>query len=291
MADAPVDPRLDPPAFGSMPTVARVDEVASRVIAPNASPMTLDGTNTYGIDAGVGRAALVLDPGPDDPAHRRAVDALIADRDLSIVGVVVTHHHADHAAAAAAWARSWAVPVIAASAEVAGPDGRVVAAGDQLAVDELRIRVIETPGHTQDSISLRLPTGSVCTGDHILGRGTTVVAHPDGTLTQYLDSLRRLLDLGPAALLPGHGPHMTQDPAAVLRFHLAHRAFRLDQIRDVVRRRPATAVEVVAVLYAAYPPVVWPAATTSTLAGFDHLVLLGEAVLEGDRLRLLAGAS
>ncbi len=285
---APVDPRQDVPAFGTLPQVARVDEVATRVLAPNASPMTLDGTNTYVLDDGPGGSAVVVDPGPDEASHLAAVQGVLAERDLQVVGVVATHHHLDHVAAAAAWAASWGAPVIAASPDVAGPDGRVVAAGDEVLAGTMRLQVIETPGHTQDSISLRLPTGAVCTGDHVLGRGTTVVAHPDGTLAGYLDSLRRLLDLGPAALLPGHGPEMTEDPAGVLRYHLAHRAHRLDQIRAGLAEGPATVDALVATIYAAYDRAVWPAATASTLAGIEHLIALDEVARDGQRLRLTA---
>lgn len=280
---APTDPRRDLPPFGTLPTVARVDEVALRVIAPNPSPMTLDGTNTYLLASGDGQPAIVVDPGPEDEGHRQAVDGALAAHDLDVVAVVATHHHPDHAAAAASWARDWGAPVVAARPDVAGPDGRVVAAGDELVAGGLRLDVISTPGHTADSISLRLPTRAVCTGDHVLGRGTTVVAHPDGTLGGYLDSMRRLLDLGPAALLPGHGPAVREDPTAVIEFHLEHRAFRLQQVLDVLEDGPRTAREVVEVIYADYDPAVWPAATASTLAAFEHLEATGQVERDGDK--------
>lgn len=284
MTDAPRDPRTDLPPLGSLPTVARVDAVAIRVLAPNPSPLTLDGTNTYVLADGDGTPAVVVDPGPEDATHRAAVDRVLADHDLDVAAVVATHHHRDHAAAASAWAADWDVAVIAAHPDVA--DGDVVEAGDSLRFGSLRLDVVATPGHTADSISLRLPTGAVCTGDHVLGRGTTVVLHPDGTLTAYLDSLRRLLDLGPAALLPGHGPAMHEDPAAVLEFHLAHRRFRLAQVRAVLAAGPRTAPQVVETIYADYDPAVWPAATASTLAAFEHLAATDQIVLDGEKARL-----
>lgn len=285
MDAAPVDPRTSLPAFGALPAVARVDELATRVIAPNPSPMTLDGTNTYVLDAGVGGGALVVDPGPDDAAHRTAVDEVLARRDLEVTAVVVTHHHHDHAAAAAGWAADWEVPVAAARPDVVGAGGRVLAAGDQLVAGGLRVEVVATPGHTQDSLSLRLPSGAVCTGDHVLGRGTTVVAHPDGTLAGYLDSLRRTIDLGPAALLVGHGPAVTEDPTAVLEFHLAHRAFRLEQVvATVARLGPITPQGVVEDVYADHDRAVWPAALASTLAAVEHLVAEGRLAWDGPRL-------
>ena len=284
---APVDPRTDLPAFGSLPAVAAVDPCATRVIAPNPSPMTLDGTNTYVLAAADGDAAFVLDPGPDDPAHLERVAGVLAERDLDVAGVVVTHHHVDHAEAAAAWAAGWSVEVVAATRAVAGPEGRLVATGDVLRAGGLALEVVETPGHTSDSISLRLPTGAVCTGDHVLGRGTTVVAHPDGDIERYLESLRRVVDLGPASLLVGHGPAVTEDPTAVLEFHLAHRRYRLAQVEQVVAEHgPVTPMGIVEVVYAAYDRSVWGAALLSTRAAIEHLVAAGRLERDGEQVVL-----
>ena len=284
--DAPSDPRTQLPPFGSLPVVERVDPVAVRVLAPNPSPMTLDGTNTYVLFEDDGQPAVVVDPGPEDPDHRARVDEVIASHDLEVAVVAVTHRHPDHAAASAAWAADWDVRVAAADPTIAGTDGRVLAGGDEVAAGGLYLHVIETPGHTADSISLRLPTRAVVTGDHVLGRGTAVVAHPDGTLTGYLQSLRRLLDLGPAALLPGHGPVVDQQPEAVLEFYTAHRHHRLQQVIDVLEDGPRTTREVVEVIYADHDPAVWPAATASTLAAFEHLEEQGLVERDGDRARL-----
>lgn len=283
----PVDPRTELPPFGSLPPVTPVDEIVTRVIAPNPSPMTLDGTNSYVIADGHGSDAVVVDPGPVEGGHEQhwtRVRGVLLAGDHTVTAVVATHHHPDHAEAAPAWAARLDCLLVAARPDVAGAAGRVVGAGDVVTAGDLRLEVVATPGHTADSISLRLPTGALCTGDHILGRGTTVVAHPDGTIGAYLESLRRVLDLGPAALLPGHGPAVTEDPAAVLRFHLDHREFRLDQVRRVLEDRGgATAAEVVEVVYAGYDRAVWPAATASTAAAFAHLAERGEVSLDGER--------
>lgn len=288
MTRAPSDPRVDLPPFGTLPTVARVEDVAVRVLAPNPSPMTLDGTNTYVLFEADGAPAVVVDPGPSDPEHRSAVDEVVAEHDLDVAGVFATHHHPDHVEAAAAWAADWGVRVTAARPDVAGPDGRVVADGDTIRAGGLDLAVIATPGHTADSLSLRLPTGAVVTGDHVLGRGTAVVAHPDGTLSGYLDSLRRLLDLGPAALLPGHGPAIDEHPEAVLEFYRDHRLHRLDQVLAVLADGERTAREVVEVVYAAYDEAVWPAATASTTAAFEHLAAEGRILLDDDGTARLA---
>lgn len=274
---APVDPRLgwDLPAFGDLPHRVDLDEVTTRVLAPNPSPMTLDGTNTYIVGApGAGEVG-VVDPGPDDPDHLGAVEDAIGRRDAQPSLVLVTHHHLDHAEAAAGWAARWGCRVAAATPAVAGPDGIVVADGAKLEVAGLRLTLVATPGHTADHLAIRLPTGALLTGDHILGRGTSVVAHPDGNLEAYLDSLRRVLDLGPDVLLPGHGPELTEDPAAVVRYYLDHRAFRQRQILAALADGPATPRSLVEHIYAEVDPRLWPAAERSTRAALDALVADG----------------
>ena len=283
---APVDPRTPPP-LGSLPVVARVDDVALRVVAANPSPMTLDGTNTYLLGTPGEGTVAVVDPGPDTAAHLQAVEAAAADLDAEPCAVLVTHHHVDHREAAPAWAARWGVPVVAARPDVAGPGGRVVADGDVLEVGGLQVDVVATPGHTRDSLSFRLPTGALCTGDHLLGRGTTVVAHPDGDLAAYLDSLRRVLDLGPDLLLPGHGPEMGDDPSAVVRFHEEHRAMRVAQVRDALAAGAGDARAVVEQVYADVDRRLWGAAEASTRAARDLLAARGEVELRDGRARVV----
>ena len=282
MSEAPEDPRGDLPPVGSLPTIERVDPVAVRVLAPNPSPMTLDGTNTYVLSAADGGAAVVVDPGPDDAGHRANVEGVLDTHDLEVATVFATHHHVDHVAAAADWAAAWGVPVTAARPDVAGPGGRVVSDGDELVAGALRLDVVATPGHTADSLSLRLPTQAVLTGDHVLGRGTAVVAHPDGTLGDYLRSLRRTLDLGPAALLPGHGPVVDEHPEAVLVFYRAHREHRLEQVLDALAEGAGTAREVVEHVYADHDRALWPAAEASTIAALEHLAEQGRVRFDAD---------
>jgi glyoxylase-like metal-dependent hydrolase (beta-lactamase superfamily II) len=274
----PTDPRStwDLPAFGQLPRVAVLDELVSRVLADNASPMTLDGTNTYLVGRpGTGEVILV-DPGPDDAEHLARVRQAAADRDAEVTTIVVTHHHVDHAEAALPWADRLGCRVVAASRSVAGPAGRVVGDGDQVDVADLRVEVVATPGHTRDHIALRLPSGTVLTGDHVLGRGTSVVPHPEGDLVAYLGSLRRVHDLGPDALYPGHGPELTQDPDAVLRYYREHRRFREQQILEVLREGPTTPRGLVERIYAAVDPRLWDAAEASTRAALVGLARRGE---------------
>ena len=148
------------------------------VLADNASPMTLDGTNTWVLREPGGSRSVVVDPGPSSPAHLDAVRAAAGD----VAVVLLTHHHLDHSEAAREFAESVGCGVRALDpAYRLGSEG--LGAGDVVAVDGLEVHVVATPGHTADSLSFVLPAErAVLTGDTVLGRGTTVVAHPDGSL-------------------------------------------------------------------------------------------------------------
>ncbi|GGI02685.1 MBL fold metallo-hydrolase [Egicoccus halophilus] len=285
---APVDPRSawDLPAFGELPRVSRLDEVTTRVLAPNPSPMTLDGTNTYVVGrAGTG-GVVVVDPGPDDPEHLARVRQVVEQADASVVAILVTHHHLDHAEAAQAWAQAFGSTVVAAATQVAGPQGRTLADGDVLDPGDLPLRLVATPGHTRDHLAVRVPTGAMLTGDHVLGRGTSVVAHPDGDLAAYLTSLRRVLDLGPDRLFPGHGPALSEDPTAVLRYYAEHRAFRRQQILEALAEAPTDPAGLVRRIYADVDPRLWPAAEASTRAALHLLADEGRIDLDGATVRL-----
>jgi glyoxylase-like metal-dependent hydrolase (beta-lactamase superfamily II) len=277
--NAPADPRAtwDLPAPGAMPRTADLEPLVTRVLAPNPSGMTLDGTNTYVVGAPGSGQAVLVDPGPDDPAHLAEVEAALAARDARCVAVLVTHHHGDHAEAARPWGARFGAQVAAAGAPVAGPGGRVLEPGERLALAGTTIGVVPTPGHTGDHLAFRLESGAVLVGDHVLGRGTSVVTHPEGDVVAYLESLRRVHDLGPSALYCGHGPELTEDPGAVLDFYLAHRAYREHQLLAALEQGPATVDELVATVYAEVPAQLWPAAAQSTRATLAKLRAEGRA--------------
>src|SRR3954462_1876051 len=254
-----------------MARAAALEPLVTRVLAPNPSGMTLDGTNTYLVGAPGGGQAVLVDPGPDDPAHLAAVEAALAARDARCVAVLVTHHHVDHAEAAQPWGARFGAPVAAAQRDVAGPRGRVLVPGERLVLAGTTLGVVATPGHCGDHLAFRLESGAVLVGDHVLGRGTSVVTHPEGDVVAYLESLRRVHDLGPSALYCGHGPELTEDPTAVLDFYLAHRAYREHQLIEALAGGPCTVDELVGTIYAAYPREVWPAAAQSTRATLAKL--------------------
>jgi glyoxylase-like metal-dependent hydrolase (beta-lactamase superfamily II) len=287
-----VDPRTGwgLPAPGALPRTADLEALVSRVLAPNASSMTLDGTNTYVVGAPGSGQAVVVDPGPLDEGHLAAVEAVLAARGARVVAVLVTHHHGDHAEAARPWAARFGAPVGAATTAVTGPGGRLLAAGDRLRLAGTTIGVVGTPGHTADHLAFRLESGAVLVGDHVLGRGTSVVTHPEGDVVAYLESLRRVHDLGPSALYCGHGPELTVDPGAVLEFYRAHRAYREQQLVDALAAGPRTVDQLVAQVYAAVPQALWPAAAQSTRATLAKLVAEGRVQPRADdAVALVAG--
>lgn len=283
LSRAPRDPRerWSLPRPGSLPTVTDLDEVTTRVRADNPSPMTLDGTNTYLLGAPGSGEAVVVDPGPRDHAHLRAARRALTARDATAVLILVTHHHADHAAAAAGWSRRLGCGVAAARRDVAGEDGRVLDDGTVLERAGLTLTAVATPGHSGDHLSFRVGTGALLTGDHVLGRGTSVVAHPDGDLTAYLGSLRRTLELGPDVLYPGHGPALREDPSAVLRYYRDHRRFRLHQVLAALRDGPHTPRQLVERIYAGYDEAVLDAAEASTRAALEALAADGRVATVG----------
>ncbi|OIJ96680.1 MBL fold metallo-hydrolase [Streptomyces sp. MUSC 14] len=249
-------------------------ERAVNVLAPNASAMTLDGTNTWIVAEPGSDLAVVIDPGPLDDGHLRAVVDTAEQAGRRIALTLLTHGHPDHAEGAARFAELTGTRVRALDPALRlGDEG--LAAGDVITVGGLELRVVPTPGHTADSLSFHLPADrAVLTGDTVLGRGTTVVAHPDGRLGDYLDSLRRLrsltVDDGVHTVLPGHGP-VLEDAQGAVEFYLAHRAHRLAQVETAVEDGYATPAEVVAHVYADVDRSLWPAAELSVRAQLDYL--------------------
>jgi glyoxylase-like metal-dependent hydrolase (beta-lactamase superfamily II) len=171
----------------------------TRVRADNPSPLTLDGTNTYVVDG------WIVDPGPDDPAHREAVLRVAGD---GVEGIVLTHAHPDHSDGAQPLAAATGAPVI------------VPAEGDEIGP----FRAIATPGHAPDHVCLLM--GKTClAGDLVLGTGSVFIAPGEGSLSAYLDSLRRVRALDLDVLCPGHGPYIW-DPKAKIDEYIDHRMHR-----------------------------------------------------------------
>ena len=253
-------------------TLRPVTPIASVLLQDNAGPMTLDGTNTWLLRAPDASSVIVIDPGQDDDAH---LDNLLAAAP-EIALVLLTHGHHDHSESAATLHERTGVAVRAIDPEHCH-GGAPLEHGQILEAAGVRVSVLATPGHTADSASFVLDGvpdvgPAVLTGDTILGRGTTVVAHPDGRLGAYLDSLQLLRGLGGITVLPGHGPEL---PAAdqVAGMYLAHRQERLDQVRRAYASLgdAATARQIVEVVYADVDESVWWAAELSEEAQLSYL--------------------
>lgn len=245
----------------------RVSPDAVVVLQDNPGPMTLTGTNTWVLRSSSAGGSVVVDPGESGDAHLSAVLAAAGDVEL----ILLTHHHHDHAQAAPALQSRTGAPVRAVDVGLC-VGGEPLADGEVIAAGGVSLRVLATPGHTADSACLLLGSDAVLTGDTILGAGTTVVAHPDGNLGDYLDSLRRLESLGSLTVLPGHGPELPS-VAEVAAAYLAHRAERLDQIRAAltVLGADASARAIVEHVYADVDQSVWWAAELSVKAQLDYL--------------------
>lgn len=261
-----------------------VAEVAGmrRVLAPNPSPLTGPGTNTYLI----GRAEVaVVDPGPDDPAHLGAV--LRAVDGVPVTAILVTHAHRDHSAGAPSLARRTGAPVLAFGDAAAGrPEGMegldlgggegvdagfapdaTLADGEGIDVDGARVTALHTPGHFGGHLAFAVGD-AILSGDLAMGWASTLISPPDGDVSAFLASCERVRAMAPSVLLPGHGAAVG-DPAARLDWLTAHRREREAQILAALADGPAAAPALVARLYADVPSHLHPAAARNVLA---HLV-------------------
>jgi glyoxylase-like metal-dependent hydrolase (beta-lactamase superfamily II) len=241
------------------------------VRAPNPSPMTLTGTNSYVLDCGDG-TALVIDPGPAIERHVRALIETAATQQLSIARIALTHGHPDHALGA---------PLLAAAtgaAIYAHPRSKVARDADlpleaEFAAGQLGLHVIDAPGHTFDHVIFYLPAErALFTGDTILGEGTTVIAPPGGAMRPYQQTLHRLANefTDAQTIYGGHGPAV-DDPQAKIADYIAHRAMREEQVVTALRNGARTIPELVRTIYSSQPHALWAAMARQILA---HLLAL-----------------
>lgn len=253
------------------PVAALADGLPSWVTllrAPNPGPMTLDGTNTWMLRAAPDAPAVVIDPGPADEGHLGRIAA-----HGPVGSVLITHGHPDHTEGSARLADLLGGAAVRAADPVHTIGAAPLTPGAPLEAAGFTVRLVPTPGHTADSVCFLAEHGDervVLTGDTILGRGTTVVAHPDGHLGDYLTSLELLSAYRGIPALPGHGPALA-DCGAAAEFYLAHRRARLDQVRAAVAAGATTAPEVVARVYADVDRSLWWAAVWSVRAQLEYL--------------------
>jgi len=242
-----------------------------RILAPNPSVYTLEGTNTWVVGED---PSIVIDPGPADVGHRDEVARAAGP----VAAVLVTHDHEDHAPGAPAFAELVGAPLYAfrlKGAEHLRDGQRFLASDDAEVVAEY------TPGHSSDHVSFFVPSeGALFTGDAVVGRGTSFIDPPDGDLVQYLRSLRRMQELNPRVIYPGHGPIVVDAPAK-LDEYISHREDREEQVLEQLSRGPRSIADVVAVIYEGYPSEVLPLAERSVLAQLLKLESEGRAERKG----------
>ncbi|MCY3599336.1 MAG: MBL fold metallo-hydrolase [Gemmatimonadetes bacterium] len=250
--------------------VARHGPSITAVRADNPGPLTLTGTQTYVIGSG---PLIVLDPGPQDEAHLGRVDDVIAGR--PVAAVCLTHAHADHAASAADAAARWGeLRASSATLDLVELPGRAVADDEALELGGgFRLRAIATPGHSADHFCYLLePSRALFTGDLVLGEGSTMIAHPDGSVEAYLASLARLTSFRPERLLPGHGPPV-DDALARLEECRTHRLRRVASVRRALEAGARTPARIRAAVYGDLPASHHAAAHLTIRA---YLAFLGE---------------
>ncbi len=271
-----------------------VEPGIARLLAPNASPFTFTGTQTYLV--GTGEVA-VIDPGPDLPGHLEAIVEAIGGR--PVAAILCTHTHRDHSPAAAPLAKRTGAPIVgcaALSLDSVGPradaafDGdyrpdRVLADGEAIGVDGGTLTAVATPGHTSNHLCFALDgSGALFTGDHVMGWSTTVVVPPDGDMAEYMASLEKLRRCDHRILYPAHGPPVIK-PKPYLRGLIGHRMQREKQILGIVGETPSTVPQIVAAAYPGLDPRLTVAAGGSVLAHLLDLDRRGLVVQENERWR------
>jgi glyoxylase-like metal-dependent hydrolase (beta-lactamase superfamily II) len=250
-----------------------VSDVTTRVLAPNPSVFTGAGTNTYLV--GGERTLVCIDPGPDDDAHLAAILAVAATRGGRIETIVLTHSHPDHRPLAARLAARTGATVRCFDPSAGQEHAREMRDGDVVRAGSVSLSAVHTPGHTRDHLCFHdADSLTLYTGDHILS-GTTTVIHPgEGDMSEYMDSLRRVRDLHPMTIYPGHGDRV-DEAASLIDEYIEHRIEREAQVLDATRSRavPFVPMDLVPTLYAGYPVEVYPLAASTVEAHLDKLVL------------------
>ena len=239
-----------------------------RILAPNPGLRELEGTNSWVI----GRwPAAVIDPAVDDPSHLGEI-VRAAGR---VAVIALTHDHPDHAPGAATLAAMTGAPVFAARP---GEGAERLRDGQLLRGPGFALTAVSTPGHSPDHVAFfGQDGGALFTGDAVLGRGTSVIDPPEGDLAQYLRSLRRMRELQPRTIYPGHGP-VVLDAVTKLDEYLEHREERERQVLEGLAAGAGTPEELVPQIYGDYPEELHALAARSVLA---HLVKLeGEGRVE-----------
>lgn len=286
-----------PDDFNPTPGLAEILEPGvRRILAPNPSPMTYRGTNTYLV--GTTQLA-VIDPGPNLPQHQEAILAAL-EPGQSISHIIVSHSHLDHSPLARPLSQHCGAPIYAFGPSDAGRSAVMqrlvndglsgggegidtdfapnieISDGEMITGDNWQLEVIHTPGHLGNHIALAF--GKTCfTADHVMGWASSLVSPPDGDLTDFMASCEKLRSRPWRVFYPGHGAAITA-PHDRLDWLITHRKTREAEILAVLSKAPATPTELTRMIYKDTPSALLPAAERNV---FAHLVdLCGKAQVQ-----------
>ena len=256
--------------------IEQLEPLVERVLAPNGSPFSFTGTQTYLVGTEEGIA--VIDPGPDDASHLDALACAIGER--PVVAILCTHTHRDHSPAAAPLAAIRNAPIVGCAPLALDDHGprveapfdkgylpdRVLRDGEQVSGPGWTLTAIETPGHTSNHLCFALEeSGALFSGDHVMAWSTSVVVPPDGDMADYLASLNKLYQRDDRIYYPAHGPAVTK-PRQLVRGMIGHRRQRERQILRLLEEAPRDVPALVAPMYKGLSEKLLPAAGKSVLA-------------------------
>jgi glyoxylase-like metal-dependent hydrolase (beta-lactamase superfamily II) len=262
-------------------TLEQVSPLIGRLVARNPGSFTYTGTGVYIIGD---EDVAVIDPGPDSAEHFEALKSALAGR--KVTHVLVTHSHQDHSPLARPLADWAGCEVYAKGPAPSSMQGAVLEAGEDLTFKPDRligdgwtcsgsgwtIAAMETPGHTANHVCYALlEENALFSGDHIMGWSTSVISPPDGSMSQYLDSLRKVERGGFDVIYPSHGAPITEDPSGFVRAYIAHRERREEGIIGALKAGDRSIAEIVRRIYTDVESSLHPAACHSVLAHMIHL--------------------
>ena len=274
-----------------------VEPLVRRVLAPNPSPYTFTGTQTYVVGAADGPDCAVIDPGPDEAAHIDAIIAAIAGR--KVTAIMCTHTHRDHSPAAAPLAERTGAPIIGCAPlmlQVAGPRSdeafdptyaphRVLADGESVSGTGWTLTAVATPGHTSNHLCFALEeSGALFTGDHVMGWSTSVVIPPDGDMGDYMASLEKLMAREDRVYHSAHGAAI-EKPRQLVRGMIGHRRQRENQILRLLGERARPVSAFIPEMYKGLDPRLVGAAEMSVTAHLIDLERRGLVACEAQEWR------
>lgn len=277
--------------------VETLDPLVRRLLAPNPSPFTYSGTQTYIVGRG---DVAVIDPGPDLDEHLDALLSALGDE--RIAAIVCTHTHRDHSPASRPLKAATGAPIVGCAPLALSDEGpradaafdfdyapdRVLADGEELSGDGWTLEAVATPGHTSNHLCLALEeTGALFTGDHVMGWSTTIVSPPDGDMAAYMQSLEKLLAREDVIYYPAHGPAVER-PQRLVRGLIGHRRQREGQILRRLKAGEGRISAMVEQMYKGLDPRLHPAAGRSVLAHLIDLEARGIVRHDGEHWSLAA---